>query len=166
MKKCFKCGIEKELYEFYKHKEMSDGHLNKCKECTKSDSNKHRKENIEKIREYDRNRPNHKKRVEINNERIKKLRLKGGEQYKKLIENSKKWRELNKNKINAQAKVCKAIINGTIVRKDECEKCGSTIMIEAHHEDYSKPLDILWLCKKCHSNRHKELNELKRKLNE
>ena len=38
MKRCFKCGLEKELTQFYKHKEMSDGHLNKCKECTKKDT--------------------------------------------------------------------------------------------------------------------------------
>ena len=43
-KKCITCGDYKELDDFYAHKEMADGHLNKCKKCVKAYQNKRRLE--------------------------------------------------------------------------------------------------------------------------
>lgn len=81
---CFKCNIDKPIYCFYKHKQMGDGHLNKCIECTKADVSKRyvvlvstheglRKERKRcrdkyyRLRYVDRNKPSAEKKREIIN---------------------------------------------------------------------------------------------------
>ena len=55
-----------------------------------------------------------------------------------------------------------AIKSGNIKRLSRCENCGDTgvfkdgrTKIQAHHSDYNKPLDVKWLCQKCHHEWHK-----------
>ena len=53
----------------------------------------------------------------------------------------------------------KAISDGLLKRPLNCEKCGSPKIIEAHHNDYEKPLEVQWLCRKCHKGLHKILRD-------
>ena len=40
------------------------------------------------------------------------------------------------------------------IKPEECYFCGSTKFIDGHHYDYSKPLEVVWMCKKCHKRFH------------
>lgn len=65
----------------------------------------------------------------------------------------KQYRENNPEKYKAHYTLQNAVREGHI-EKQPCNVCGS-INVEAHHEDYSKPLDIIWLCRRCHIAVHK-----------
>jgi hypothetical protein len=56
MKVCFKCNIEKEEAQFYRHSAMADGYLNKRKDCTKADVKNNYIKNIDRYKEYFRER--------------------------------------------------------------------------------------------------------------
>lgn len=157
-KACFKCGEVKTLGEYYKHKSMLDGHLNKCKECTKKDAHKHRVENIEKVREYDRNRPNKKERAKQSSEYNKTE--KGKEVRRKAI---KKYQE-DKIKYYAKNVLNAAVRDGKIFKPSNCSSCGIECNPHGHHDDYSKPLDVRWLCVKCHTDFHNTVREKQRDL--
>lgn len=137
-KTCFKCQKLKDLNEFYRHSQMGDGRLNKCKECTKKDVAEHRAANIERIREYDRNRGNRQ-----------------GYAY------TKEWRERFPKKYRAHRMVGYKVSSGQIVKPDVCESCAKPGYIEGHHDDYDKPLEVRWLCAPCHKQWHTEHGEAK-----
>ena len=65
---------------------------------------------------------------------------------------TRKYRETNDLKCRARYEVRKALRNGTLKKKC-CEICGCPI-VEAHHGDYSKPLEVRWLCQECHDDVH------------
>jgi len=62
---CFKCDTRKPLTEFYKHKGMADGYLNKCKECNKKDVKENTEKNKDYYVEYDRQRDQLSHRIEM-----------------------------------------------------------------------------------------------------
>lgn len=41
------------------------------------------------------------------------------------------------------------------IKRLSCEKCGSSINVEAHHDDYTKPLEVIWLCREHHAEHHR-----------
>ncbi len=138
-KPCKDCGVTKPLAAYYKHKMMADGHLNSCKECKKAYQVKPREENVEAAREYDRVRhqeqPQRREHVKAVAERARKLRPEA---------------------FRAKSKVNDAIRRGHMV-KQPCQVCGRVDHVHGHHDDYTKPLEIMWLCPIHHRERHRQL---------
>ncbi|SRR5216683_157334 len=130
MKRCFKCGVEKQRTEFYVHLAMADGRLGKCKECARKDVAARAVEKRDYIREYD------------------KSRFQTEHRKKQVLESARRRRVRHPEKKAAYSAMRKAIRNGVLVRQP-CEVCGDP-KSQAHHGDYSKPLDVKWYCFKHH----------------
>lgn len=73
---------------------------------------------------------------------------------KKVCEIQKRWSENNPEKMRSKYKYRTAVKNGTLVRPVVCSECEEEARIEGHHEDYDKPLDVIWVCNKCHNKLH------------
>lgn len=130
-KTCFKCKVEKPITEFYVHPQMGDGRLNKCKACTKADVSENYRANLEHYVEYERSRSKRPERKMMVTEYVKRR---------------------PKHKRAANYAVSNAIRDGRLTRMP-CEICGSE-KSEAHHDDYTKPLEVRWLCRKHHLEHH------------
>jgi hypothetical protein len=113
---------------------MTDGHLSKCKECTKADVRTNRSKNIDYYREYDKKRRNRQ-----TNEYRARLRLEFPMAYR------------------ARTMVRNAIRDHKLFQ-EPCEICGNP-ETHAHHDNYLKPLNVRWLCPAHHSQWHHKHGE-------
>jgi hypothetical protein len=134
MKKCFKCGEEKPISEFYKHKAMSDGVLGKCKSCAKMDV-KNRYDSLIQNHEF----------LERERERgrDKYHRLYVGVHNKTTQEVRKRWESKYPEKV-----MCSRLSSNLKRPFEGAEK---------HHWSYNKEhaKDVIWLTKQEHKKAHR-----------
>ena len=65
------------------------------------------------------------------------------------------WRRQNIRKVAAHRIVAQSLKNGMISKPETCEQCSKpSSSLHAHHADYSKALEVIWLCNSCHSKLH------------
>lgn len=120
-----------------KNKDVQKRYYEKNKEKLYEKTKKWALENKDRIKEY--NKKSTRKRVDsgkINNHRTK-------------------LKENNPEKLIAKDAANNAVKRGSLKRKLNCEICNKDGLIHKHHDDYSKPLEVRWLCPQCHKDVHK-----------
>jgi hypothetical protein len=122
------------MSEFYRHAAMADGHLNKCKACCRADAIANRRAKVDYYRAYDR------------------ARTQTSDRRERAAERLRSYRSRNPLKNAARAAVNRAVRSGSLARRP-CEVCGCD-QVDAHHDDYSKPLAVRWLCRIHHLMAH------------
>ena len=113
---------------------MPDGTVNKCKDCTKKRVKAYAAS--ERGKEVDRKRQQKPARKEW------------------MGKHSVLMREKHKGKRSCRVKFWTEYKKGTI-KKTPCIECGTEALVEAHHSDYNKPYDVMWLCSLHHKEWHR-----------
>jgi len=133
-KACRDCGIVKSLEDFYSHPYMADGRLNSCKGCRREYQKQRQFNGLTQFIDYNRLKNNPKRREQMRAHR-------------------RDWRKRNPEKRRVHVRLARAIKAQKIARQP-CVVCGKEDQIRAHHPDYNKPLNGLWLCAKHHTRIH------------
>lgn len=178
-KECRKCNILKPLCDFHNHKGMKDGHTGTCKLCAKEyyKTEKGKLSKTECQRRYSKTgagrlaaRKSQSKYNKTDAGRATVAKHRCSDIYHtttlarrdttefKALHNAEaeKYRLKYPKKCEARKKVGRAVRIGELIKPTVCSRCGKGGRIEGHHKDYSKPLEVEWLCHKCHSKEHKK----------
>jgi hypothetical protein len=165
MKTCTKCN--KVLPETYFHKKGKKLR-SACKECTnaqnrarheisKDDKNAKARAFYQKHKNRFKARSRKYRQTDAGQESLRKCREKfmSTEHGKESVRQSiKKYSDNNKEKRRCHWRVKAALKSGKIVRRPCCV-CGN-VKVHAHHPDYTKPLYVIWLCRKHHCEEHRK----------
>lgn len=128
MRTCTKCFRVKPDTEFYNA-------CNSCKVCTCAAVKRNREQKREQYAAYERKRFN------------------DPDRKRDIAEYQRTRRRVHSDKEKARQAIMWAVRRGWL-KPQPCEVCGTTENIEAHHEDYAKPLEVRWLCFKHHREVH------------
>jgi len=137
MKTCTVCKQEKTLGSFGVRLASKDSYCASCLECQRK---------RDKIR-WHKDKP---KRLEFQR---RYLSTKPGKEAKKRAVDN--WNEHNKVKRAANQIVNSAIKLNRLTKSYSCSECEKGGRIHGHHDDYAHPLQVRWLCSKCHRTWHK-----------
>jgi len=177
LKWCPKCSTAKPFAQFFRKASARDGYRAECRSCEYERQKKYSAANPEKVKTWRQNNywrdPDHKraqKRADYyrhRSERIDKVRAAVDPEKKRQYdreyrkrpevkarqdEQKARYKREQRAKYRAHYYVKNAIRDGRLVRQP-CEVCGKP-RAEAHHDDYSKPLEVRWLCKAHHRAAH------------
>jgi Zn finger protein HypA/HybF involved in hydrogenase expression len=135
---------------FFKANAFYVSNQSKCKECVKADVRKNRAEKLDYYQLYDRQRYRgcEKRKAAA----CKSSNSEAGKASRRASILRSRVEEPEKH--IARNAVNNAIRRGKLERGSSCYFCGDTKKLQAHHHDYSKPLDVFWLCPKCHGKLH------------
>ena len=146
---CKICGASSDVQPFYK------GLTSRCKECHKSKVKENREEKASYYQAYDAKRFQDDPRVRERHRRYQKTDAGKASLRKSRV----KWLNDNADKRAAHVILNHAVAAQRVHKPEKCTVCGSGGRIEGHHEDYTRPLDVRWVCRQCHVNIHKEDRE-------
>jgi hypothetical protein len=144
MKECSACGRRKDEAEFYVNKATSDGLTYRCRVCM-SDYQKARREALNA------SKPDGWKKKTEDMAAYMKAWKEANPGY--MTKAKRDWWNRNKDRQRVKDAVKYALKTGKLV-KTACQVCGK-VEVEGHHPDYSRPLDVVWLCKEHHMEIHK-----------
>ncbi len=150
-KRCSRCGQIKSLEEFSRNRNLPLGRNSWCRKCfaAHSRSPKGRISQARRSRKYQRS-----EKGRVSGRRSDRKYRQQAEHREKRAQIFTKYNASHVKENRAKGKVRYAIAKGLLIRPNVCSNCGRKGRINAHHEDYDKPLQVDWLCETCHRLLH------------